>query len=749
MKKFIAILALAMALCLVCGAAMAAVTYDYSTAIYVTNPDGKLVVKFKSTAPTGTDEDGNPVYAFQEWKVYTLKSEYIELADLDTADEDVTYKVVKDATCTEDAVLALIPQNAGLYTSNSAYLGEAVALPSTVKPVSGYTFYAVSEEDVKVIDMATLKKENKAFYNNYKAEGHASVLDYKVVKEATCDEPGELIPVCPKCKMEFDKITTDVGGHKSLIELAANAAKWDLLKVAKPGTTDGTQKVTDADGNEWTYKVTAASTCVAKGTYKGYCYVCGKKDATFEMPKNKDAHEFGEWQTEKAATCLDKGMEYRLCKLCLNATIKEERETDPLGHDYVIEETKAATCTEKGEAKKVTCSRCKLTVTSDGTDYVIKNTTTADETTVKTELAALGINPIAGKLFETPINPKNHPKEFWAKVDVGNKVTDAEGNEFEAKDNNCVEDGLEVYKCTKCEKVANTVKLPKTGHKLVTVYWHQDPKTGNDIITDAPSCAVEDDGTKVYQEKLTLCVNEILKANDGKLDELYNDPATAIGRLLADCPFDWVEVVGPDHNWDAWVMRNAPSDSTPGYWIRECKDCGAHGEYSGYTAPTNATDPTQPTKNGLQLEEDGTVQLYVDGKPSTASGVYAYNGGRFAVVNGKVDTSINGAVVTSATECLFFANGQVQESYTGLAEYNGQWFVVKAGKVDTAFNGLFAHDGGTFVVAAGRVVKELNGLWLAPDGEWYLISNGQVYWADAEVEYDGATFTVKGGKVVA
>lgn len=744
MKKFIAILALAMALCLACGAALAAVTYDYSTAILVTNGNGTLVVKFKSTAPTGNDEDGNPVYAFQEWKVYKLKATYAtKLADLQAADVGITFKVVKAATCTEDAVLALIPQNAGLFTTNAAYVGEAKMLPDTEKPVAGYTFYIVSADDVQNINMAELKTANKALYEAYKATGHAAVLDYKVVKEATCTEPGELIPVCPLCKTEFDPIITNEGGHKSLL----TEAQEKTLSTAKVGTTE---KATDSNSNEYTYKVTAASTCAKGGTYTGYCYACGKKDAAFALPKNPNAHEFGEWQIEKAATCLNKGMEYRLCKLCLNAAVKEERVTAPLGHDWVFDVTKAATCTEKGTAKKITCSRCKITVTANAGAFVIKNTTDADKIDVETELNTKGYTA-NNNVIDLPVDPNNHPKEFWAKVDSGVTVQDAEGKATTAAAATCTKDGLEVYQCKACTKVANTVKLSKTGHSFITFYIYVDAETGERRVSDKPTCAVKADGKPVDQWKVVVCQNEILKKHSNKLDDLYKAVNGAIDAIIAEgaaCGVapQFSAVTAPDHTWDAWVERNAPSETTPGYWIRECKVCGLHDQYSGYTAPTNATDPTKPTKNGLQLEEDGTFQLYVDGQKSNANGIFAYDGQQFVVTGGKLD-KVNGAQLVNG-EWYWVAEGRVVAEANGFVEYDGQWFVAKAGKIDTSYNGLFSYNGGKFVIAAGRLVKEYSGLWQNSDGAWYFISNGQVFdWYNGVVEYDGATFTVVNGKV--
>lgn len=748
MKKFIAILALAMALCLVCGAAFATIDYAKPKLFQRGNT---WYVRFNESPASTVDADGNPAYAETDEYILVLDDYKFDtkLKDLAVADEGKTFVVLKKATCTEDAVLALRPTNttAKYRTKNNNLIAAAPAVFEAAKSsdnggdhvLFGLPKDAVDESKLQKIDMAELKKANTTVYNAYKATGHT--WTYETVP-ATCTEAGTMTEVCSVCKAKGEVITSDASGHKNTLTEAQ-------IKKLVSGEE---KQVTDADGHEYT--TTKASTCVAKGTYTGYCYVCGSKKAVFDMAKNPNGHEYGDPQTEIPATCTKPGQDFMMCTLCFKASLTVE--TPKLGHDWDVDVTKAATCKAKGEAKKATCSVCGEKVTAKSSAFEYRATITPDEKTqIEAEFAKLGITADGDKLILKE-DPDNHNKN-WNKLDVfaaetDRTATDVKGNKVIAVPAKCTTDGLDVYVCPDCGKVANKVTLPKLGHKWVTIWQYQDPKTGNYIGTAAPTCALKPDGKPVDQWKVEYCENWFV--GEYKEGCELEDPNTNLRpKNIAAAPATEKKVTklteAPAHDWGAWTMQYAPTATTPGYWVRACKVCGFGEDYIGNTAPSNGDDPTKPTKSGLQLEEDGTVQLYVDGKPSDASGVYAYNGGRFAVVNGKVDTSINGAVVTSATECLFFANGQVQESYTGLAEYNGEWFVVKAGKVDTGMNGLFAHDGGTFVVAAGRVVKELNGLWLAPDGEWYLISNGQVYWADAEVEYDGATFTVKGGKVVA
>lgn len=718
MKKIVTILALAMVLCLACGVASAAVNYASGYKFIRNN----TIIHFQGATP---DEFEDYNFTMDELEYNYDLSKLTFDADFRTDSTkrdlkigtDVVGKIISSGDCTVDFWIELVPSNdVGLRTNNPKDTGRKGSALPTDKGL-GYFGYEATMAVNKVVTAAELKSVNKNLYKALIARDHQYEYEAEMVTEATCTDSGEAIPVCKVCKLKGDKITLAAKGHTN-----------DL--------TDTNKTTLIADGavtvGGKTYTLTKAPNCSEKGTYVGYCTTCEDEKAVFELDKKDTVHEFGEWQPEIAATCTKEGLSYRLCKLCLEA--KEYKNTAALGHDWVYDIITEANCDPDatkgfGIAKSATCARC---------NKVLKKSTWGDFTDAEKKDANGEAITLDGDNLKLAKDPNNHPKEYW-------KFSSAAADGY--KGASCTKTGLDVYKCGLCNKVANKTVTPAKGHKLTTYYAPVDKYNtkGEWIKEDAfAGCKEDAAGKPIQYVKITICAGN-KDANDAVVAcPTYPMEAAA----LADREL-WELVPAVDHDWSAWTMRNEPSDKTPGYWIRECNVCHKHDEYIGYTAPSNGTDPTKPTKSGLQLEEDGTVQLYVDGKPSTASGVYAYNGGRFAVVNGKVDTSINGAVVTSATECLFFANGQVQESYNGFALYDGQWFVVENGKVNTGYNGLYEYNGGTFLVAAGRGVKEYNGLWQNTDGTWYLMSNGQVFWTDTEVEYDGATFTVKGGKVVA
>lgn len=84
------------------------------------------------------------------------------------------------------------------------------------------------------------------------------------------------------------------------------------------------------------------------------------KDPGNEMTSNNattetiHTHAWGEWQTIIEATCTAEGKQERTCE-CGEA---ETQIIAALGHDEVIHDAKAPTCTEVGWDAYVTCSRC-------------------------------------------------------------------------------------------------------------------------------------------------------------------------------------------------------------------------------------------------------------------------------------------------------------------------------------------------------------------------------------------------------
>ena len=87
-----------------------------------------------------------------------------------------------------------------------------------------------------------------------------------------------------------------------------------------------------------------------------------------------------------------------------------------------------------------------------------------------------------------------------------------------------------------------------------------------------------------------------------------------------------------------------------------------------------------------------------------------YDGGLFAVAAGRIVGEYSGLMQdpenTTDGDWYFFAKGQAQTQYTGLAEYDGAWFYVINGKLATSFTGMVEYDGDTFYVNNGMLSQE-------------------------------------------
>lgn len=194
--------------------------------------------------------------------------------------------------------------------------------------------------------------------------------------EPTCTESGYSEEYCTECGKIFAKIEkAEPSGH--------DFCEWRLVKAptcTEPGVQtrvcercgERVNEVVEATGHSVVYVPAKAADCTHDG-YEAYAYcsVCGEET----IPKVAIAaagHDFGEWETETAATCEEEGTEARSCKSC--GTV-EKRVVPATGHSVVDVSAKAADCTQDGYEAYAYCSECgeeiipKVTVAALGHDY--------------------------------------------------------------------------------------------------------------------------------------------------------------------------------------------------------------------------------------------------------------------------------------------------------------------------------------------------------------------------------------------
>ena len=127
-------------------------------------------------------------------------------------------------------------------------------------------------------------------------------------------------------------------------------------------------------------KNTTNPTCTKQGYTTYTCKICG--DSYTDSEKAALGHKYGNWTTDKSATCEGAGSEKRVCERCNNA---ETRTVAAKGHTYETVVT-APSCTETGYSTH-TCKNCKDSYTDSETDslgHKLGDWTTVKEATCQT-----------------------------------------------------------------------------------------------------------------------------------------------------------------------------------------------------------------------------------------------------------------------------------------------------------------------------------------------------------------------------
>ena len=179
--------------------------------------------------------------------------------------------------------------------------------------------------------------------------------------EPTCTESGYIEEYCTECGKILSKIETDEpSGH--------DFGEWRLVKAptcTEPGVQtrvcercgERVNEVVEATEHSVVYVSAKAADCTQDGyeTY-AYCSECGEEI----IPKVAIAaagHDFGEWETETAATCEEEGSETHSCKIC--GTV-EKRVVPATGHKWVTLVEVSATESAEGVIIYM-CSVCEAT----------------------------------------------------------------------------------------------------------------------------------------------------------------------------------------------------------------------------------------------------------------------------------------------------------------------------------------------------------------------------------------------------
>ena len=279
-------------------------------------------------------------------------------------------------------------------------------------------------------------------------------------KDATCTEDGnKAYWICSACEKWFsdENGTTEITNKDSVVKKATGhtpSAAWNYDSDYHWHICTTCNAVLDKAAHSG-----GTATCSAQAT----CEACGQKyGATTEHdyqwnhdaaqhwkecsacsaidPANpKTNHNFGEWVTEKEATCTETGTQKRTCADC---GYSETAEIAMIAHTLTHHEAVTPTCTTTGSIEYWECSACgkkfsDAACTTEVTDVTLPM---AAHTLTKTDAKAATCTE-AGNA------------EYWTCSVCKKLFSDSEG---------------------KNEITAASVVIPATGHTADATGWHGD-----------------------------------------------------------------------------------------------------------------------------------------------------------------------------------------------------------------------------------------------------------------------------------
>ncbi|MGN1444212.1 MAG: hypothetical protein ACI4XE_10230, partial [Acutalibacteraceae bacterium] len=425
----------------------------------------------------------------------------------------------KDATCTAE----------GYVTYKCSAHTDCGMTSTVVLPATGHnaklTFTAASCEAAGKSEMICDTCKVVLETQEIPATGHAWGAGV-VAKQPTCTAEGEMTYTCSTCgatKTEAIAVNPNAHVYTAGAVTPATCVTPELTTYSCACGKSEIKQTAPANGHTWEAEKTVdkEATCIDAGSKSTHCSACDATKDPEVIPAT--GHSL---KTQKVdPTCTTGGYTAEVCEVC--GYLDSVTAVDPLGHDYAVTATTAATCTE-GATETKTCQRdgCTETVTTITSnplghawgDWYIKQPATDTEKGVKERQCRNDTSH-----FETCEIPT-----IGHKWDSG-KVTKAA---------TCYEVGTMLYTCTGCENCVKAgtmatleVEIPKTEHTYTQV-------------TTPATCTA--DGTTVVKCSVAEC---------GYVAQTVTLPAT--GHTLER---------DADHDV-------APTCEAEGSFAYKCKDC--------------------------------------------------------------------------------------------------------------------------------------------------------------------------------
>ena len=412
---------------------------------------------------------------------------------------------------------------------------------------------------------------------------------------ATCTEPGKVTVNCTVCGKEVQVRTLASLGHDYTVKgrttpATCTANGSQIYSCSHNGCTETRQETIPATGHKykWVAVPGETATCKKAGKEQQVCEICKVvgESRTVEALE----HEYGEWTVTTPATCKEDGVETRSCKhtgcgeketrkipktnehifvkdgsvepesvncfqveqqKCSVCGITKKVTTGEPTHDWGEEQTKAATCMEKGMVFKIckNCEETQVVKVLDIAEHRLAKTEARKATCLENGNQVYWTCEACGKVFADESAQTETTLEKQVIPAIGHTLTATQ-----AKAASCTTAGNHAYwTCTTCHQIfadaaatqpttPEAMNIPAAGHQL------------NQTPAKVATCVAE--GTRGYW----TC---------GTCGMVFADQGGNIETTVAN------QVLGKvAHRMGGYVETVHPTALAAGVKTRTCSVCG-------------------------------------------------------------------------------------------------------------------------------------------------------------------------------
>ena len=426
------------------------------------------------------------------------------------------------------------------------------------------------------------------------------------VKKETCTAEGyyEAVVCCSVCGTELSRVPTVVpkADHEYVYHDAqlpsCSENGWFAYETCKNCDYSTYEYIEATGAHIYATEVEKAeATCLEDGYVINAC-TCGAEEKT--VLKATD-HEWGNWTVDTPATCVDGGVEKRVCK---NDSAHFETKTiASTGHTpaaAVTENLVPATCTKEGSYDAVVyCKNCPEELSR--TSHVIDNTD-HEEATAVTENFVPATCAEEGS-YDAVVYCKNCPEELSRTSHTIKKLSHeaAAAVTENLVPATCAKEGSydNVVYCKNCsaELSRTSVKVSVTDHQYV------------DHKAQLPTCS--EGGWKAYQtcKNCDYSTYEYIAATGKHIfTEKERLAATCLDDgyvilVCCECGKEEKTVIkaAGSHAWSEWIKIKAPTATENGEEMSICDNCGGK---KTRIIPAIGTDTENPSPSPTPDQPD-------------------------------------------------------------------------------------------------------------------------------------------------